>query len=110
MRKAAKQTKTETTSKQATAALPWWLVSRPEGFYYTVRVAGEAMQEIGPFKTKAKATDEHTLAMNIYGRVTVNLMNGDGKVTWEWFRNPVAVINKMLTAKGVSPFPNPFGA
>lgn len=110
MRKVANQTKAGTTSKQAMAALPWWLVSRPEGFYYRVRVVGEAMQEIGPFKTKAEATDGHDLAMALYSDITVRLLNGDGENTWEWFRNPIAVINKMLTAKGVSPLPNPFGA
>src|SRR5687768_5845808 len=94
----AKRTTTDTT------ATPW-LVSRPEGFYYRVRVVGKAMEEIGPFKTKAEAIDGHTLAMGLYDSITVGLLNGDAAKTYRWFHDPIGLINEILAAvrPGVAP-------
>jgi hypothetical protein len=85
------KTTTRTSTDTRTNA---WLVSKPEGFYVRLEVAGLPSEEHGPFQTRAEAIDHHTLAMTLFSDILANLFNGDAEITYRMMHDPMGFIRE----------------
>jgi hypothetical protein len=93
--KSAKRTSTDAGTKG-------WLISRPEGFYVRLYVAGLPGEEHGPFPTRAKASRHYAMAMDLLSGILVNLFNGDGETTYRMMYDTAGFIRENAPRLGMA--------